>query len=540
MSKDGYRPLPPIRPVSDGRSVNDGRPVNDGLPPLGRDGDEEDDDFGLPVRFFSAEAPHPPRPLPPPQALRAGPRLQQQQQQQESTPLPLEPLKILSTYDKGDRGKAEEDVRISAMNARIRRSRAKEETQVLDGRRSVIDDNLLKDKIGATVSVYENHAQYTGNLRTKVPPKTSLAANVPDEGQQDDDDDDQQGDDYDGGGGGGGFGAGPMEIDDADVFLQEDNDDEEENESAAYHVTSNPPREILYPVPAVPMASSKMPDTEQLGRIDTFQEYAAPQKGRPQFDRTMQHIGGKEQTYFVEVVSDEERYKHVQDTLNEKIGKHMFLEYAIRNDREIPVLPPVTRAEVRDSRAESGKGEISCIKGERCESYQYTKDLIETFPEIYNGFKPWSSKEFYFGEESAIVRQGIALGETPDKIKHAPVMCVMCHEQCVTALYKTNKMNLNDPTTDPHILHAYQYIIGPGEYSPNIMLMGDNTFRGIAAPFIRYQRDNYMWIPDRTGAPQRWIEKVKKTKVSLCTTKSRVFHSYIRKKETMDFDQGVV
>lgn len=109
------------------------------------------------------------------------------------------------------------------------------------------------------------------------------------------------------------------------------------------------------------------------------------------------------------------------------------------------------------------------------------------------------------------------MGETPDKIKHAPAMCVMCHEQCVTALYKTKKMNLNDPTTDPHILHAYQYLIGPGEYSPNIMLMGDNTFQGIAAPFIRYQRDNYMWIPDRTGGPQRWIEK-----------------------ETMDFDQGVV
>jgi hypothetical protein len=126
---------------------------------------------------------------------------------------------------------------------------------------------------------------------------------------------------------------------------------------------SNPPREILYPVPAVPMASCKTPDMEQLGRIDTFQEYAAPQKGRPQFDRTMQHIGGKEQTYFVEVVSDEERYKHVQDTLNEKIGKHMFLEYAIRNDREIPVLPPVTMAEVRESRAEAVK-----VRGEKNQS----------------------------------------------------------------------------------------------------------------------------------------------------------------------------
>lgn len=473
------------------------------MPPIPRgkpvsDDDEDDDDFGLPVRFFSAEAPPPrPHPLGPAQVPRAGPRLQQHQQ--ETIPLPLEPLKILSTYDKGDRGKAEEDVRISAMNARIRRSRAKEETQAFEGPRGVIDDNLLKDKIGATVNVYENHAQYTGNLRTKVPPKT--AARVAQE-EEDEDEEDGDGD------------AGPMEIDDADVFMQEednrgDDEDEDESGASAYHVMSNPPREILYPVPAVPMAMSKIPDTEQLGRIDTFQEYAAPQKGRPQFDRTMQHIGGKEQTYFVEVVSDEERYKHVQDTLNEKIGKHMFLEYAIRNDREIPVLPPVTRAEVRASREESGKGDISCIKGERCESYQYTKDLIEAFPEIYNGFKPWSCKEFYFGDVSAIVRQGIAMGETPDKIKHAPVMCVMCHEQCVTALYKTKKMNLNDPTTDPHILHAYQYIIGPGEYSPNIMLMGDNTFQGIAAPFIRYQRDNYMWIPDRTGAPQRWIEKVK-------------------------------
>lgn len=511
MSKDGYRPLPPLG--------GGGGP---------RDDEEDEDEFGLPIRFFSSEGRQQTAPPSSQQRHVVRPNQQQQQQHQETIPLPLEPLKILSTYDKGDRGKAEEATRISAMNARIRRSRAKEETLAGDKKRALIDDNLLKDKIGATVNVYETHAQYTGNLRTQVPVK-----GVPDQGMEEDDEDDQEEDD-----------GGPMEIDNADVYLPAEGDDnDEDDEDAAYHVVSNPPREILYPVPAVPMALCKTPDMEQLGRIDTFQEYAAPQKGRPQFDRTMQHIGGKEQTYFVEVVSDEERYKHVQDTLNEKIGKHMFLEYAIRNDREIPVLPPVTRAEVRESRAEAVKGEISCIKGERCESYQYSKvksysnsfgvaireawclifllpfkkDLIAAFPEIYKDMRPWMTKEFYFGEESAIVRQGIAMGETPDKIKHAPVMCVMCHEQCVTALYKTNKMNLNDPTTDPHILHAYQYIIGPGEYSPNVMLMGDNTFRGIAAPFIRYQRDNYIWQPDRTGGPQRWIEK-----------------------ETMDFEQGVV
>jgi hypothetical protein len=53
-----------------------------------------------------------------------------------------------------------------------------------------------KDKIGATVNVYETHAQYTGNLRTHVPVK-----GVPDQGMEEEDDDDEEDDD----------GGGPME-----------------------------------------------------------------------------------------------------------------------------------------------------------------------------------------------------------------------------------------------------------------------------------------------------------------------------------------
>lgn len=121
--------------------------------------------------------------------------------------------------------------------------------------------------------------------------------------------------------------------------------------------------------------------------------------------------------------------------------------------------------------------------------------------------QPWVCKEFYYGGKTDVVRQGIALGATPDKIKHEPVFCIMCHEQIVSQLYKMKKMNLEDPNVELHILHAYQYIIGPGEYPETAMLMGDNAFHGVAAPFIRYQRDNYVWIPDRTGGAQCWSER---------------------------------
>lgn len=115
-------------------------------------------------------------------------------------------------------------------------------------------------------------------------------------------------------------------------------------------------------------------------------------------------------------------------------------------------------------------------------------------------------KEFYIGSGTEHVRQGIAQGLTPDQIKHMPVFCIMCHESNVSALYKADKCNLGDPTSEVHILHSYQYAIGAAEYPASAMLWGDNTFHGIIAPFIRYQRDNYVWIPNRDGGPQSWTE----------------------------------
>lgn len=488
MSKDGRHPS----------SQKDWRPRQH----LQQD-DEEDDEFALPSTFFSSARRLPAiasdAPPPPNDAMtRRGASQQQQQQQQQQ--IPRENLAVISTYDKGTRGQAEEDVRVNAINARIRRSRQKED----DGlKRSKINDSLLKDKVGVMAGVYLDTSRYTSDFRTQGLPTKQKEEDGDDEEEEEENDEDAD------------DGVIPMNIDRRPVVYPATSDkgkeemfpEEDDDENGQFYVASRPPRELLFPTPALSMAETALPDTEQYGKIDTFQEYAAPQKGRPQFDRTMQHIGGKEQAFFVEVAPDEERYKHVSGTLNEKIGRQAFLEHVVRVGREIPILPRVTKAEVRSARAAPLKGECLCVRGNRCESYLYSKELIEKNPEKYKGFQPWACKEFYYGSKTDVVRQGIALGETPDKIKHDPVLCVMCHEEIVSTLYKFNKMGLEDPTVELHILHAYQYIIGPGEYPETAMIMGDNTFKGIAAPFIRYQRDNYVWIPDRTGGPQCWSER---------------------------------
>lgn len=493
--------------------------------PYGGGQEDEDDEFALPSGIFLSGTRAKAAGQVPDAAAAEFRRQKQQEQELSLSPhdsgsedegepahVPSEHLAVISTYDKGNRGRAEESVRLSGIHSRIRRSRQKDDT---GEKRPLINDSLLKDKVGVTVGIYAGTAKYTGDLRDpsayagvdatagtlRDRVDATVAALCDKEDDQCEDEDEDEEDD----------GAlAPMQIDRRLVVLDDKGKEDmypDDEDADQFHVLSNPPRELLYPIPAVPMAEMKLPDTEHYGKIDTFQEYAAPHKGRPQFDRTMQHIGGKEQTFFVEVAPDSERYAHVSGTLNEKIGRQAFLAHAIGTGREIPYLPPVTKAEAQAARAGLMKGDCPCVKGNRCESYLYSKELIEKYPERYKGFQPWVCKEFYYGGKTDVIRQGIAMGTTPDKIKHEPLFCIMCHEQIVSQLYKLKKMNLEDPNVELHILHAYQYIIGPGEYPETAMLMGDNAFHGVAAPFIRYQRDNYAWIPDRTGGPQRWTER---------------------------------
>lgn len=234
--------------------------------------------------------------------------------------------------------------------------------------------------MAVTASVYERTARYTNDLRSaggvgiKEESRRSVLAEavasasggaalgLEEEEEEEDADKDE--------------GQRDMDIDRADIFVDDGEDNGEEDgveDEGEFHVVPRPPREVLAPTRALPMLETAVPDTEQRNKVLTFQEYMDPHKGRPQFDRTMQHISGKEQAFFVEVAPDADQYKHVTATLNESIGRKEFCQFAVMVGRRIPVAPKVTKAEARAARAGCLKGEQACSRGINCESFQYSK-----------------------------------------------------------------------------------------------------------------------------------------------------------------------
>jgi len=90
----------------------------------------------------------------------------------------------------------------------------------------------------------------------------------------------------------------------------------------------------------------------------------------------------------------------------------------------------------------------------------------------------------------------MAMGTPLNELQRGPpLMCVLCHLAEVTKGYKEYDLGLN--TDPPHILPAFQVSAGvPGGYHPDKCLMGDNEFKGIIAPFLRFVPDvNYFWVP---------------------------------------------
>lgn len=194
----------------------------------------------------------------------------------------------------------------------------------------------------------------------------------------------------------------------------------------------------------------------------------------------------------------------------------------------LPDLPTVSKAIIQDGLCSPDfeLGERPCLYGRGCESYVMCVKAKHDNPERYAAVEPFACKEFYFGAKGEAIRMAMAEGIPLSEVQNPePVMCVMCHLSVVTQFYKKYDLGLElDPV---HILHSFQVLHSvPGEYPLVHMLMGDKTFKGIIAPYIRFCPDNYTWEPvapvivasrldpitkelvkERKASVQRWTER---------------------------------
>lgn len=423
--------------------------------------------------------------------------------------VPRSLIEKLSTFDKGEKSRASAAERMAVLTTRVKRSQSKVD-QTKEEVPEVVDDRLLTDTVGRTTHVYEAHSRYTGDARAAAAPAATTTAVAPvsmqivnssdSDNDDDDDDDDDDEDDDEHGKNWNGPEQGD-ELEEEDIYI----DEEEAN------LLSGPDgfqRQLLLPV-------NVEPDIEGAQKIETFKELAAADGATKQFAQNMHNIRGKELNLFVEVDGDESRYDYVSKVLEPKMHTYQLASFAIKNGMKIPVLPRMTKAEIRDARyaPDPEKGERPCVYGKQCTSYLLAEKRKKRQPEKYAGLNPFPCKEFLFGSRGDRGREAIVEGLVPTgdeaaaavDLNNPPVpdqkMCVMCHESVVTAFYKQYAQGLLKKIP-VHILHGYQVITNiPGQYPINKCLMGNTKFVGVAAPFLRYCEDNYEWEPIRAAPP---------------------------------------
>lgn len=347
----------------------------------------------------------------------------------------------ISTYDKGARGEAPAEKRARALSDRVSRSREKVRSAALSEQQQPdpemrVDPTFMQDATGQTLAKYDAHVRFATSetRRSEQPPPPSSERR-----------------------------------------------------------SEKPPR------PRVLVAPGTRPvDMDGTMSVHTFEERRGgldPRRGV--FETNMRHVTGSDSGMSVAVRPPEEIYQNVTGVMERSLAGQQIARYAIHEQLHLPVLPVVPRAVIQEAlqSPDYEMGERPCAWGNKCSSYLLSCELKRQNPSRYASVDPFPCKEFYFGPQGDQMREALASGTPLSELQsHEPVLCVMCHFSIVTAYYKT--YDLEVASSPVHILHSFQCICGvPGEYAMEKMLLGDKTFKGIIAPFIRFVPDNYMWIP---------------------------------------------
>lgn len=237
-------------------------------------------------------------------------------------------------------------------------------------------------------------------------------------------------------------------------------------------------------------------------RIETFKEAENIGNRERLFQQQMQRLNRQPDKVYTRIPTQEEEFSWVKEQKEKKDTHYAQVAMMIEAEADIPNLPHVTKAKMGFllHAPDPNKGERPCLYGENCEAYQQW------------GF---CCKEMLPEEYEELVLDALQEGKDPFAVLPGTIsMCVICNLKIVTHLYDTNKMGLN--RDDPHIIHNFQmYVDIEGEYPSEMTLLGDDKFRGIIAPIIRYDRSNY--VQDRSNGID-----------------------FLRERACLDFQEGVV
>lgn len=213
-------------------------------------------------------------------------------------------------------------------------------------------------------------------------------------------------------------------------------------------------------------------------KIETFEEAKEVGNRQRLFEEQMKRQNRQPDKVYTRIPNQEEEFSWVQEV---KMRETHTAQVAlmIEAEADIPNLPHVTKSKMKFliKAADPKKGERPCMYGTECEAYHQW------------GF---CCKEMVSEEFEELILDALSNGENAlDSLPREFQMCVICNLKIVTHLYDTNKMGLNKD--DLWIIHNFQmYVDVEGEYPSEMTLLGDDEFRGIIAPIIRYDRSNYV------------------------------------------------
>lgn len=366
-------------------------------------------------------------------------------------------LSVLGTFDKGHKGRQSEEQRVELSRQRIRQSTKTIPRVNTSDDTAVIDDSLLTDPVQHMARQYE-----------------------------------------------------------AQIQLQFDGDREQEQEEEQEIVFTEPvheeqsrnpetrrTEEFYASAKALVLPNMRAPESGSKFVVNTFPEYldrSDPRRTNLERSLSMQKL--QNQSSAVRVHNPGLAYKDARGTLDKRLGLLQFRKYAVRNNLLIPELPEVTKEDNRDGlwEADTEIGERPCIFGEKCMSWVMCEERIADDPETYAHMTPFVCKEFYFGERAEQIRSAKAKGIPLSEVQGPnQTMCLLCHLANGRNWYTDYDLEL--AKVPVHVIHAFQYQVGiPGQYPLDMMLMGDNKFKGVIAPFLRFCRDNYIWRPARPNA----------------------------------------
>lgn len=214
-------------------------------------------------------------------------------------------------------------------------------------------------------------------------------------------------------------------------------------------------------------------------RIETFKEAENIGNRERLFQQQMQRLNRQPDKVYTRIPTQEEEFSWVKEQKEKNDTHYAQVAMMIEAEADIPDLPHVTKAKMSFllRAPDPKKGERPCLYGENCEVY-----------------RKWGfcCKEMLSEEHEELVLDALQEGKDPFAVLPGNIsMCVICNLNIVTQLYDTNKMGLN--RDDPHIIHNFKmYVDIEGEYPSEMTLLGDDKFRGIIAPIIRYDRSNYV------------------------------------------------